>query len=202
MPNRMNDRVKLFLLVQVSSWAFDLGLPLSLTLQVGGEGGGVKFRNSLSVNALYTSVYSHIWQLSSFRAPKLWFCPRVQLVHEDTDVTSLEWNVNKNSMSLDVSLIYNLYIYYYILCIIMYVVLWLSLFCGSCIYYKPVHKDKTQIGFFYLTAFTICLIQYTFLSVPIFFTRKWTKHENTLKFAIFIWYWNDCWLLVLRCTKH
>ena len=28
---------------------------------------------SLSINALHTCVYIHIWQLSSFRVPTLWF---------------------------------------------------------------------------------------------------------------------------------
>ena len=30
-------------------------------------------RSSLSINALHTCVYIYIWQLSSFRVPRLWF---------------------------------------------------------------------------------------------------------------------------------
>ena len=42
---------------------------------------------SLSINALHTCVYIHIWHLSSFRVPTLWFI----------DLTVATWHIQYTS---------------------------------------------------------------------------------------------------------
>ena len=178
MQSRNGWWVILFLLVQVSSWVYDLGLPLSLTLQVGGEGGGVKYRNSLTVNVLYASVYSHIWLYSALLGHPNWGSV---LVYPFTKIlTSYHWSgmLIKIPCHWLYSLLYIIYIIYYYIYGSM--ALWFSLFSGSVVLAYIINqyrRSKPKLGFIDLTAFATCLIQYTFLSLCRSFPLK--NGQNT-----------------------